>query len=247
MKAVRELLRLRRRSGKVKLALLLFLLAGFFGADLAGSLGQYAAGLNRPEEYIFETAMTGPLLDQALARLEQLDGVKGASRQGELVVLSGEKTLTVTRLSPRYLWDCWGLAPESAGLVCWLNGTAAQGFLGGAQLPARLVCRLEDQEAAFLFLPGKAMPEGEPLALTAGSSSQLGEPGLVRVMGAGGGVERIGEMEALGFTLQNRELLLAQSYEEELLLTRLSYGLAALALAAAAGRLLYREGKREAA
>ena len=54
-------------------------------------------------------------------------------------------------------------------------------------------------------------------------------------------------MEALGFTLQNRELLLAQSYEEELLLTRLSYGLAALALAAAAGRLLYREGKREAA
>lgn len=248
MSWLREFLRLRRRSGKIKLALLLFLLAAFFAAGLAESAARYAENAGRPTEYILETAMTGPLLDGALARLEELEGVVGASRQRELSLTAGEKALTVTQLSSRYLSQCWGLAPEGAGRSCWLNQAAAQGFLGGAPLPAGLVCGNGTGEESVRFLPGDPLPGGSPLAVMAGSSWELGEPGTVRVMAAPRGLAGgAGQLEALGFTLQNRELLTAQRYEEELLLTRLGYGLAALALALAAGRLLYREGKREAA
>lgn len=242
----REFLRLRRRSGKVKLALLLFLLAGCFGGDLVGAGARYAGAAGQTREYIFDTAMTGSLLDGALSRLEELDGVIAASRQREFSITREEKSLTITQLSSRYLAECWGIFPEGAGRNYWLNQTAAQGFLGGTQLPVNSTYQTGEREESGRFLSGEALPQEDPLAVTTGSSAELGEPGTVRVMaalsGPGGGV---GQIEALGFTLRNRELLTAQSYEEQLLLTRLGYGLAAMVLAAGAGRLLYREGKRE--
>lgn len=246
MKALRELWMLRRQSGKVKLALLLFGLAGTILASLGAQAGGFAAKVNQPVEYVLSSGTAGPVLDAKLRQLQEEPGVAAASRQREYSLTNGGRSITVAELSEEYLARCFGLTGSGASQDFWLDPAAFRNFLGnGAQSPARLACQGEDGTVNGTFQMAESLAGREAQAVARGSSVTLAESGTVRVMlerASGNGTARL---EALGFAVVNREKVLEQNYETELLMARLGWGLLSAALAVAAGRLLFREGKRE--
>lgn len=242
MTGLRELLRLRRQSDKVKWALAAFLLAGVLAVHLAGQLIQYLRAVGEPVEYVLVCGSTGAKLESELHALEELDGVVSVSRQREYAVTVGSKTLTVTEVSEQYMTACYGIAEPGGSF--WLSVDAFWHLFGSGDSPAHSSC--QDGERSFVGTFYRTGLPGE-LAVVKGNTRSLGDSAELRVMFGGGDVSgtRQGALEKLGFTVRDREQIMEQEYEGRLLTARLEYGLCALVMAMLAGRLLFREGKME--
>ncbi len=247
MNRLKELLRLRKRSDKVKAALLLFLLGTLLGADVVSGTADFFIETSKPVEYVLTSGAGGAVLEGRLQSLRQREGVICASRQREYVLTCGGRSLDVIEISPEYISTCFGLTSSGSGREFFLGREAFISFCGaGTASPARLTCLDGEESVGGAFsmcveLPGAA-------AITKGTSMTLGDSQTLRVMMDGSDVSGLDEtwLGELGFSIENREVLTEAAHRLELLLARLRYGGPACLLALALGVQLFAAGRREA-
>ncbi len=247
MRGPMELLRLRKRSDKVKVALALFLLGILLMADLLVGAAKYISMAGEPMEYVLSVGAEGAALNAKLLELGQRESVVSVSRQREYTLASGDRSVTVIEVSPEYLSACFGLETAGAGAEFFLGKRAFGAFCGGgAQSPARLKCQKGEDTVSGAFILAEGLPE--ELALTKGASLTLDGARSLRVMLRGrdiSGVETAW-LEGNGFVIENREALIETAHGTQLFLVKLRYGGAACVLALLLGRQLYKAGRGEA-
>ena len=244
---MRDLLKLRRRSDKVKLSLLLFLLGIILAIDLLTGAAEYLIMAGEPVEYVLSPGAEGAAPDVKIQQMLQRESVISVSRQREYTLVNEGRTVTAAEVSPEYLSACFGLEPGGAGAEFFLGKRAFAAFCGaGVQSPARLVCQAGEESVSGAFILAESLPED--LTLTKGTSVTLSGARSLRVMLRGkdlSGVETTW-LQQNGFTIENREALTETTHKTQLLLIKLRYGGAACALALLLGRQLYKAGRRGA-
>lgn len=225
MNRIKRLLRLRKQDDCVKLALLLFLAAGWLLYSAVTQGAAYARMQARPVEYVVESNFSGAVLEANLQQLQALDGVVGVSCQREFSISANDRMLTVTALERQYLTDCYEIEPSNTDSRYWLNTAAYINFLGSAASPARLTYQREERTESgdFFLLPGLA-GKG-PYAVTQGNTTTLGASTTLRVMFehtdlSGADIRKLGE---LGFTVLNQAEMERRGFETELALTRFTH------------------------
>ncbi len=243
MNAIQRFLRMRRQSDGIKAGLLCFLLGTVLLAVTAGRIVRYATMLDAPYELILSqyTASAGD--SPAVMQLKLRDDVQAVSRQSEIKVSNNEITLSVTLLSPQYLSAGCGLTPDSAQTV-YCNHSAMMTLLPYQQeLPAetQMQCQTDSGSRVLRFRSCDTLPEGEPLAVMQASTAELSasETYRVRMKARELGGTAVQEIQALGFDVINRDVLLAEEYEEKILLLHLRWGLLSAALAMICGAAFY--------
>lgn len=243
MTGPRKLLRLRKRSDKVKFALLLFLLGALLMGDLLRGAEEYFSMAGEPVEYVLDPGAGGAALDIKLRELMERENVVCASRQREYALANGESTVTVTEVSAEYLNACFGLDDTGAGASFFMGRKAFAALCGrNARSPARLTCLAGEERVYGAFILEESLPE--ELALSRGASVTLGGERTLRVMLRGtdmSGVETKW-LEDSGFVIENREVVEKTAHETELLIIRLRYGGLACVLALLLGRQLFKAG-----
>lgn len=237
MNRVKKLLALRKQDDFVKLALLAFLLAGWFLYTACAQGMEFARIQAQPIEYVAESGVSGAVFERNLQELQGTEGVAGVSRQRESLLTSGEKLLNVTELERGYLTECYGIELSGTGGRYWLNGEAFSAFLGRAASPARQTYQREEKTESGEFLLFSGFSEESAFAVTLGSTVSLGNSQTLRVMfehGDPSGAD-VRRLEGMGFTVRNQAEMQRRSFEAELALTKFIYAAIAAALAAAAG------------
>lgn len=224
-----------RQEGRVKLALVFFLLAGHLAWQAAAGLASFAAEARQPVEYVLDTEAQGAVRAERITELRLMEGVVAVSRQKPCTLEIGSQSLNVTALESGYLARCYGIAPAEG--TVWLGEKAFRRIAGGEAGPSvRKLCTMDDRTGTLELTLLKALPDEMAVAL--GASATLGDDAQLRVRFDGRALSgaRIERLEALGFSVADRESLLAEEFETRLLLTRLGYGGSAALLAALLGR-----------
>lgn len=243
-----KLLRLRKRSDKVKAALLLFLLGALLMGDLLRGAAEYFSMAAEPVEYVLDPGADGAALDMKLRELMERESVVCASRQREYTLTGGENTVTVTEVSAEYLSACFGLKAGDAGNSFFMGRKAFAALCGrNARSPARLTCLAGEERVYGAFILEEGLPE--ELVLSRGTSVTLGGEKVLRVMLEGKDVSGVETdwLEGSGFVIVNSGAVTETAHETELLGMRLRYGGLACVLALLLGRQLFMAGSREQA
>lgn len=246
MKWLRSLLRLRKRSDKVKIALALFLLAGFLGWDVCAGAADYISMLGEPVEYAAAPAVRGAALEGLMQTAAQREDVVCVSKQ-RVFTLTGSRQVEVTEVSSEYLRAGLGLEQAVSQADFFLGSEAFAALCGStAKSPVRMVFRDGEGSVSGLFMLVRELPGGA--AFAKGTTRTLGDAETLRVMMDGpdiGGTDKAW-LESMGLVVEHGEELLQVEYEAGLLLTKLRYGGLACLLGLALGWRLMAEGRREA-
>ena len=237
MNRVKKLLALRKQDDFVKLALLAFLLAGWFLYTACAQGMEFARIQAQPIEYVAESGVSGAVFERNLQELQGTEGVAGVSRQRESLLTAGEKLLNVTELERGYLTECYGIELSGTGGRYWLNGEAFTGLFGSGISSGRLTYERDEKTENGDFFLFSGFSQESAFAVTLGSTVTLGDSQTLRVMfehGDPSGAD-IRKLEGMGFTVLNQAEMQRRSFEAELALTKFIYAAIATLLAAAAG------------
>lgn len=228
-----KLLRLWRQYDSIKATVMLFALAAFLIGYCIHAAAGYAAILQTPTEYICTLPKDFHILE---LRLAQTDSVKCYSRQKKAALMQDNHALTVTLLSAAYLSDCYGITEQ--GRVIWANDAAFSAFCGDAvQDSAQIRGTLDGNPFFAEIIRTDALPDAQPLAVTAAGMSELHEASELRVCMT---EPDSAALEQLGVHIVNPEVQLAAEYEKQLVLLRIRFGaLAALLSCIAAAAFLH--------
>ncbi len=232
-----KLLRLWRQYDSIKAAVMLFALAVILIGYCIHAAAGYASVLRTPTEYI----CTLPKEDTTiLLRLAQTDSIKGYSLQKKASLIQENSVMTVTLLSAAYLSDCYGITEQ--GRVIFANDAA---FCGDTEQGAvQIRGTLDGKPFSAAIIRTDALPDGQPLAVTAVSMAELHDASELRVCMT---EPDSAALEQLGLHIVNPEVQLAAEYEKKLVLLRIRFGaLAALlsCIAATAFLRIYRNHTR---
>ncbi len=236
-----KLLRAWRRYDSVKAAVLLLASAAILIGFCIHAAAGYAVILRAPAEYICTLPEDS---DTLLLRLAQTDSVKGYSRQKQAALMQDTRTVTVTLLSAAYLSDCYGI-PEQGRLI-WANDAVFSAFCGDTeQESVQVRGTLDGKPFSAGIVRTDALPDSQPLAVTAVSIAELHDASELRICMT---EPDSSALEQLGLHTLNPEVQLAAEYEKEFVLLRIRFGaLAALlsCIAAAAFLQIYRNQAKE--
>lgn len=225
MRKLREFLRLRKRYDSIKFALILFICATYFLVNGVVQIVSYCGYLNKPTEYILEAYSDSASLEIALQKICETDGAVSASFQRDYIITAeNDKTLAVSELSREYLCDCYGIESNTNSKTIWLNTVAFDEFIGeSTDTSVRLYYSVDGKNESAEFIKCDALDSENAYAVSIGTTASLENSHTVRVMFdsidvTGTDVRKI---ENLGYTVSNREDMLTQSHERELLFANL--------------------------
>ena len=217
MKKLLDFLRLRKQYDSIKFALMLFVCAVFFLTSGIIQIVSYASYLNKPCEYILEAYSDSASLEIGLQKICDTEGAVCASFQYDYIITTGDnKTLMVSDLSQEYLSMCYGIESGTNSNKVWLNSVAFDEFIGDSE---RLTYIVDGKTESAEFIRWESLDSENAYAVSIGTTVSLGNSRTVRVMFDSIDVTgtNISQIENLGYTVSNREDILIQSYEQELL------------------------------
>lgn len=221
MKKLLDFLRLRKKYDSIKFALMLFVCAVFFLTSGIIQIVSYASYLNKPCEYILEAYSDSASLEIGLQKICDTEGAVCASFQYDYIITTGDnKTLMVSDLSQEYLSMCYGIESGTNSNKVWLNSVAFDEFIGDSESDSvRLTYIVDGKTESAEFIRWESLDSENAYAVSIGTAVSLGNSRTVRVMFDSIDVTgtNIRQIENLGYTVSNREDILIQSYEQELL------------------------------
>lgn len=225
MKKLLDFLRLRKQYDSIKFALILFVCAVFSLTSGIIQIVSYASYLNKPCEYILEAYSDSASLEIALQKICDTEGAVCASFQYDYIITTGDnKTLMVSDLSQEYLSMCYGIESDTNSNKVWLNSVAFDEIIGESESDSvRLSYIVDGKTESAEFIRWEPLDSENAYAVSIGTTVTLGNSRTVRVMFdsidvTGTDVRKI---ENLGYTVSNREDMLTQSHEQELLFANL--------------------------
>lgn len=231
-----KLIRLWRQYDSIKAAVLLIATGLLLIGYCIRTAAAYAIILRAPAEYVC-TAPAG--IEQVIPQLANADGVCAYSRQKKASLIQENSVMTVTLLSAAYLSDCYGITEQ--GRVIFANDAAFSAFCGDTEQGAvQIRGTLDGKPFSAEIIRTDALPDGQPLAVTAVSMAELHDASELRICMT---EPDSAALEQLGLHIVNPEVQLAAEYDKEFVLLRIRFGaLAALlsCIAAVAFLQIYR-------
>ena len=222
MRKLREFLRLRKRYDSIKFSLILFICATYFLVNGVVQIVSYCGYLNKPTEYILEAYSDSASLEIALQKICETDGAVNASFQRDYIITTeNDKALAVSELSREYLCDCYGIESNTNSKAIWLNTVAFDEFIGeSTDTSVRLYYSVDGKNESAEFIKCDALDSENAYAVSIGTTASLGNSHTVRVMFDNIDITgtNIRQIENLGYSISNREDMLLQSHEQEMLL-----------------------------
>lgn len=221
MKWLSDLLKLRKRHDSIKFALILFICAAYFLASGIMQIVSYVSYLNKPLEYILDAYSASATLDIGIDKIKETAGAVSASFQRDFVVMTeNDAVLVVSELSSEYLSECYGIESAGNGKKIWLNTTAFDEFVGETdETSVRMSYSVDDKKESAEFIKWEALDSEVAYAVSIGTTTSLDNSTVVRVMFDSIDVtgSNTRHLENLGYGISNREDMLIQSHEQELL------------------------------
>lgn len=222
MKKLLDFLRLRKQYDSIKFALILFVCAVFSLTSGIIQIVSYASYLDKPCEYILEAYSDSASLEIALQKICDTEGAVCASFQYDYIITTGDnKTLMVSELTQEYLWVCYGIEAETNSNKVWLNSVAFDEFIGDSESGSvRLSYIVDGKTETAEFIRWESLDSENAYAVSIGTTASLGNSHTVRVMFDNIDITgtNIRQIENLGYSISNREDMLLQSHEQEMLL-----------------------------
>lgn len=227
MKKLCELWRIRKQYDSIKLAIVLLLCAVYFLVFGTVRAVSYTKYLHQPVEYLLQAQSESASLDIAPSKLCDIKGVVSASFQRDFIITTDDqKPLSVSELSPVYLYLCYGIEINGSGKKVWLNPTAFDEVFGTSENSCMQAFYTADgKRESAEFIRCKALGSDTAYAVSVGTTSSFGNSQLIRVMFEGTDVtgDNVRKIEKLGYTVSDKEAILTQSYEQEKMLSELKY------------------------
>lgn len=227
MRKLREFLRLRKRYDSIKFALILFICATYFLVNGVVQIVSYCGYLNKPCEYILEAYSDSASLEIALQKICETDGAVSASFQYDYIITTGDnKTLMVSDLSQEYLSMCYGIESGTNSNKVWLNSVAFDEFIGDSESDSvRLSYIFDGKTESAEFIRWESLDSENAYAVSIGTTVSLGNSRTVRVMFDSIDVTgtNISQIENLGYTVSNREDMILESHEQEMVLSEVKH------------------------
>ena len=226
MKKLLDFLRLRKQYDSIKFALILFVCAVFSLTSGIIQIVSYASYLNKPCEYILEAYSDSASLEIALQKICDTEGAVCASFQYDYIITTGDKTLMVSELTQEYLRVCYGIEAETNSNKVWLNSVAFDEFIGDSESDSvRLSYIVDGKTESAEFIRWESLDSENACAVSIGTTVSLGNSRTVRVMFDSIDVTgtNIRQIENLGYTVSNREDMILESHEQEMVLSEVKY------------------------
>ena len=227
MRKLREFLILRKQYDSIKFALILFVCAVFSLTSGIIQIVSYASYLNKPCEYILEAYSDSASLEIALQKICDTEGAVCASFQYDYIITTGDnKTLMVSDLSQEYLSMCYGIESGTNSYKVWLNSVAFDEFIGDSESDSvRLSYIVDGKTESAEFIRWESLDSENAYAVSIGTTVSLGNSRIVRVMFDSIDVTgtNISQIENLGYTVSNREDMILESHEQEMVLSEVKY------------------------
>ena len=226
MKKLLDFLRLRKQYDSIKFALILFVCAVFSLTSGVIQIVSYASYLDKPCEYILEAYSDSASLEIALQKICDTEGAVCASFQYDYIITTGDKTLMVSELTQEYLRVCYGIEAETNSNKVWLNSVAFDEFIGDSESDSvRLSYIVDGKTESAEFIRWESLDSENAYAVSIGTTVSLGNSRTVRVMFDSIDVTgtNIRQIENLGYTVSNREDMILESHEQEMVLSEVKY------------------------
>ncbi len=227
MKWLSNFLKLRKQHDSIKFAVILFICAAYFLVHGIIQIVNYASYLNKPVEYILDAYSESATLDIGIDKIKETAGAVSASFQRDYVVTSeNDAVLVVSELSSEYLSECYGIESVGNGEKIWLNTTAFNMFVGETdETSVRLSYSVDDKKESAEFIKCEALDSEVAYAVSIGTTASLDNSTVVRVMFDSIDVTGtdIRQIENLGYTVSNREDMILQSHEQEMILSEVKH------------------------
>ena len=221
MKKLFDFLRLRKQYDSIKFALILFVCAVFSLTSGIIQIVSYASYLDKPCEYILDAYSDSASLEIALQKICDTEGAVCASFQRDYIITAeNDKTLAVSELSREYLCDCYGIESNTNSKTIWLNTVAFDEFIGeSTDTSVRLYYSVDGKNESAEFIKCDALDSETAYAVSVGTTASLDDSTVVRVMFDSIDVtgSNTRHLENLGYGISNREDMLMQVHEQELL------------------------------
>lgn len=227
MKKLLDFLRLRKQYDSIKFALILFVCAVFSLTSGVIQIVSYASYLDKPCEYILEAYSDSASLEIALQKICDTEDAVCASFQYDYIITTGDnKTLMVSDLSQEYLSMCYGIESDTNSKKVWLNPVAFDEFIGDSESDSvRLSYIVDGKTESAEFIRWESLDSENAYAVSIGTTVSLGNSRTVRVMFDSIDVTgtNIRQIENLGYTVSNREDMILESHEQEMVLSEVKY------------------------
>ena len=147
-------------------------------------------------------------------------------RSDYLIIADDNKTLMVSELSQEYLRVCYGIDTDVGSKKIWLNSVTFDEFIGDSESDSvRLTYIVDGKTESAEFIRWESLDSENAYAVSIGTTVSLGNSRTVRVMFDSIDVTgtNISQIENLGYTVSNREDMILESHEQEMVLSEVKY------------------------
>lgn len=239
MISLKKCLQARRQNDSIKVGSWLIFLTAVLLFGTIKNIYIYANWLKTP----FELILTGGT-DLSFSQLSAQVNIVAISKQTDSEITLDGMPLPLCTLTPQYLFSAYGLSASDGQTIYYNTALRDSTYLLQSSQHAQTSCETIEGTRIFNFIYCPELPSDTPLAVTSGSTASLTDAQHIRVKLQGhdiNGASLPGIM-ALGYTIENETILLSESYEQTLLLTRLRYGMLSIFLSSLAAFSFLRTG-----
>lgn len=234
MNTVGKFLKLRKRYNSIKIAFILSLCTLYFIINGTADVISFGLYINAPTEYLLKSNESGALLDIKAERLLDECEATAVSRQQSYLIENKEGgIITVSALTPEYLFRAYGITAKEGDKKIWLAPSLFYEFTGEeSALSVRMTCTDGKERFTADIIQLDILDRGTASAVAAGTSALLRDTDTVKMLSEGLDLsgKRIKAAEKLGFTVMNKDALTEKAHREEIFFSELKYNVICTAL-----------------
>lgn len=249
MKWLTDFWKMRRQSGSVKIAILLFLFALYFIVQSVIAVVGYAEFVNQKVEYIITVSDPNGVQSSDISKLKSLDNVAYISPQRLYSITYKSDTdlesLSVTEVYADYLHSAYDIDSAISGKSFYLNKSAWNEIMPDDTSESTRMAYTENEtsEKTAQFIFTDTLSDASPMAYSAGNSITLNGCTSIRVMFSKTDItgKTLEAIRTLGYSIENEQEILDGVHELEIVMLKLKYGVIIAVLSISFGYALVKE------
>lgn len=255
MKWLSKFWKMRRQYGSVKVAILLFLFAGYFIIQSILAVTEYARFMGQNIEYQIAVYTPEGVQKSDFKKLEQVENFLCMTPQKVSTIIfqtpAGEKMIPVTEMYADYMQQVYNIQTSSSQASYYLNESAWKEVVyDETKNSVRMDYSREDMTAGNAqFTLSLGLRNDMPMAYTSGNSVSLEGCTSIRLMCSKNDItgSTLEKIQRLGYAVENEQEIREGMHALEIVMLKIKYGMMVVILAISLGWVLMKEAYRQEA